>query len=73
MANKAQQLIYLTGRLDALSPLKVLGRGYAIARLEKSGALVRDPQQVKVGDLLSVQLEKGSVAAVITAGGKRGT
>ena len=67
LQGKAQQLAGFSGRLDALSPLKVLGRGYSIARVLKSGELLRDPKQVQAGDLLSLQLEKGTVDAVITA------
>jgi exodeoxyribonuclease VII large subunit len=67
LAEKSQQLSYLSGRLDALSPLKVLGRGYAIAKVLRSGEILRNPNQVQNGDLLGLQLEKGTVEAVISA------
>ena len=63
---KSQQLSFFSGRLDALSPLKVLGRGYSIARLEKSGEVLRDAQQVQAGDLLTLQLEKGVIGATVS-------
>ena len=44
--------------LDALSPLAVLQRGYAIAQ-DKSGALLRDAKSVGVGDEVRVRLVKG--------------
>jgi exodeoxyribonuclease VII large subunit len=44
--------------LDALSPLAVLQRGYAIAQ-DKSGALLRDAKLVSVGDEVRVRLVKG--------------
>ena len=44
--------------LDALSPLGVLQRGYAIAQ-DASGKLVRDAAAVNVGDEVSVRLAKG--------------
>ena len=44
--------------LDALSPLAVLQRGYAIAQ-DKDGRLVREAQSVTRGDLLRVRLAKG--------------
>jgi exodeoxyribonuclease VII large subunit len=44
--------------LDALSPLAVLQRGYAIAQ-DKDGRLVREAQSVSRGDLLRVRLAKG--------------
>ena len=62
---KSQQLNNLSGRLDALSPLKVLGRGYSIARLVKTGAILRDSTQVQDGDQIGLQLAKGTVEAFI--------
>lgn len=43
--------------LDSLSPLKVVDRGYAIARRE--GRVVKSITQVEVGDSLSVQVTDG--------------
>jgi exodeoxyribonuclease VII large subunit len=48
------------GKLDALSPLAVLARGYAIVWNER-GAIVRDAADVSVGDRLRVRLFKGQV------------
>jgi exodeoxyribonuclease VII large subunit len=50
--------------LDALSPLAVLQRGYAIAQ-DASGALLRDAQSVAVGDEVRVRLAKGRLNARI--------
>ncbi|HKS10656.1 MAG TPA: exodeoxyribonuclease VII large subunit [Pyrinomonadaceae bacterium] len=46
--------------LDALSPLAVLQRGYAIAQ-DASGAPVRDAAAVNAGDPIRVRLAKGSL------------
>jgi exodeoxyribonuclease VII large subunit len=46
--------------LDALSPLGVLQRGYAIAQ-DASGKLVRDAAAVNAGDEVSVRLAKGKL------------
>lgn len=46
--------------LDALSPLAVLQRGYAIAQ-DASGAPVRDAAAVNIGDHVRVRLAKGSL------------
>ena len=48
--------------LDALSPLAVLERGYAIAE-HADGRLIRDASAVSRGDQLSVRLAKGRIAA----------
>ena len=50
--------------LDALSPLGVLQRGYAIAQ-DESGKLVRDATSVAPGDKLSVRLAKGRLGTRI--------
>ena len=47
--------------LDALSPLSVLQRGYAIAQKE-DGSLLRDANLVSVGDSVRVRLAKGTLA-----------
>ncbi|HVQ39196.1 MAG TPA: exodeoxyribonuclease VII large subunit, partial [Pyrinomonadaceae bacterium] len=48
--------------LDALSPLAVLGRGYAIAQSE-DGKLLRDASAVAIGDSVRVRLAKGDLQA----------
>ena len=57
------------GRLDALSPLAVLGRGYAVAL--KDGHAVRSSSELAVGDVLELRLSDGS-ADVGVRGVKRG-
>lgn len=56
----------LAGTLDALSPLKVLSRGYAIAR-DGDGHVVKDSAALAAGDELRVQLGRGRVEATVTA------
>ena len=55
----------LAGTLDALSPLKVLGRGYAIARTTE-GRVVSDASGLKPGDDVSVTVASGSFDATVT-------
>ena len=49
-------------RLNALSPLRVLSRGYAIVT-GKNGSIVRSPAQVRAGEPLRVRVEKGEFDA----------
>jgi exodeoxyribonuclease VII large subunit len=56
----------LGGRLDALSPLAVLGRGYAIARGE-AGGILRDASDVRSGEAVDVRLARGRIEATVTA------
>lgn len=50
--------------LDAISPLKVLGRGYGILRQE-DGTVVRSVREVQVGDRLDVRMADGTLACEI--------
>jgi exodeoxyribonuclease VII large subunit len=54
----------LAGQLEALSPLAILDRGYALV-FDSSGALLKDSAQVKVGDEISARLAKGSLTATV--------
>ena len=51
------ELAELAGRIDAMSPLKVLGRGYAIARYQNQA--VTTVGQVSHGDALDVMVSDG--------------
>ncbi len=54
-------------RLDSLSPLAVLGRGYAVAWNSDRTAIIRDAAAVAPGDRVHVALERGELdCAVIT-------
>jgi len=53
-------------RLDALSPLAVLGRGYALARRESDGRIVRAAADVALGDRIELRLARGQIGAEVT-------
>lgn len=55
------------GRLDALSPLGVLSRGYAIAR-RADGRVVRAAAEAPPGTLLTIRLHEGQITARSIAG-----
>ena len=54
----------VSGRLEALSPLAILDRGYALV-FDASGKLVKDAAQVSPGEEISVRLAKGRVMAEV--------
>jgi exodeoxyribonuclease VII large subunit len=59
------RLAATAGKLDAISPLKVLGRGYAIA---KSGhRVLTRASQVKIGDHVNVRLHEGEINCEVTS------
>ena len=55
-----------TASLEALSPLAILNRGYALM-FDAKGRLVKDAARLKVGDELSARLARGRVRARVTA------
>ncbi|HSP78898.1 MAG TPA: exodeoxyribonuclease VII large subunit [Myxococcaceae bacterium] len=46
----------LEGRLDAMSPLKVMSRGYAVAFRRRDGGVVRSAADVQPGEVLGIKL-----------------
>ncbi len=62
---KREEYVALAAKLDALSPLKVLARGYCVATLG-DGSLLRSVKQTQAGDRLSLRLSDGSVGCRIT-------
>lgn len=61
---RRQDMIRLAAGLDALSPLKVLGRGYSIAR--SSRGLVRSTKDVSHGDPLTLRVSDGEIHCEVT-------
>ena len=57
--DKKLEAIKLYSKLDALSPLKTLARGYSIA--EKDGKIVHKASELKQGDKLTLRFEDGKV------------
>ena len=65
----SRRFAQLTAKLDAMSPLKVLGRGYAMAQNE-SGEVLRSAQQVEVGEQVHVRLGQGSLRCTVIEKGE---
>ena len=61
---KHRRFASLTAKLDAMSPLKVLARGYSMAS-DGQGTLLRSVKQISPGDRLTVRFADGSAAAVV--------
>ena len=63
--NRAKnQYIGMTAKLDAMSPLKVLTRGYAMAQTE-DGAVLRRVSQAKAGDKIKISVSDGTISAAV--------
>ena len=52
--------------LDAISPLRVLARGYAVATKGKRGAVVTDAAALEAGDTLHIRFAKGAANCRVT-------
>ncbi len=52
-------------KLGALNPAAILSRGYSIARLLPSGAILRSTGEVKPGNSLRITLGKGKVDCIV--------
>jgi len=65
-----QQMGRLAASLDALSPFKVLSRGYSITQKD-DGTVVSELKQVEKGDILRVRVSDGTITC--TAEGKENT
>jgi exodeoxyribonuclease VII large subunit len=54
-------------RLQTLSPLAVLARGYALVRRARDGAIVRTAAQLEVGERLAVRVAEAELEASVEA------
>jgi len=66
IAVRRERLAGLAGRLEGVSPLATLERGYAIVRRAADGLIVRSPSQVAVGDALRVRVRDGEFGARVS-------
>ncbi len=64
LAQKKQEFAARAEKLNALSPLHVLGRGYALCQKE-NGQVVRSASDTAVGERVQIVLEKGCLTASV--------
>ncbi len=64
LAGFDQQLSLASGRLDALSPLKILGRGYSMVTNEQ-GAVIDSGRKLSVGERVTIRFSSGEALADI--------
>ena len=58
-----KRYVELVAKLDTLSPLKTLMRGYSIA--EKEGKIVKSIEELKKDDNIDIRLTDGKVQAKV--------
>jgi exodeoxyribonuclease VII large subunit len=59
------RLSLLVSQLDALSPLKVLARGFSVARKLPDGPVLLSFDEIAAGQKLETRLSKGKVISVV--------
>jgi exodeoxyribonuclease VII large subunit len=64
LLQRRSRLEQLSGQIEALSPLAILERGYALV-FDSSGRLLKDAEQVSAGDEILARLLRGTVTAVV--------
>ncbi|MBW2076790.1 MAG: exodeoxyribonuclease VII large subunit [Deltaproteobacteria bacterium] len=62
---KKRDALAFTEKLDSLSPLSILKRGYSITRKLPDMSIIKDSAQVSPGDTISVLLSRGSISGVV--------
>jgi len=66
---KRESLNALAGKLDALSPLAVLNRGYSITFKAKDGKVVKDASGLKKKELIKTKLARGEIISTVEEAG----
>lgn len=69
-AKNQERFRILNGKLESLSPLKTLARGYSITTAE--GRVIKDVSQVEVGDLISTRVKDGVIFSRVEGKKKEG-
>ena len=67
LAKQRQRFVAQVSKLDAMSPLKVLTRGYALVAKE-DGQLVRSVRDVKPKEPIAVRVSDGTIVATVIGG-----
>lgn len=63
-AAKRRELVRLASALDAMSPLKVLSRGYCISETA-DGTVIRSTEDVSIDDMISVTVSNGNLKCLV--------
>ena len=66
LENKKMQLLTKVKTLDALSPLKVLGRGFSITKDKKTGVVISHCNTIKTGDEIMTSLIDGDIISTVS-------
>ena len=65
ISNQKAKYIAMTAKLDAMSPLKVLSRGYAMAQTDE-GCVLKSVHHINSGDHITITVSDGALYADVT-------
>lgn len=63
-AKERERLAAISAKLDALSPLKVLGRGFAIP-MDSAGAIIKSAKAMQTGTEFTLQMTDGKADCIV--------
>ena len=72
LENKSARLRELSARLETLSPIAILERGYSITRTIPDSKVVRNPRMVSINQDLEVMVAKGTLTCRIKGKSENG-
>ena len=64
ISDEKEKFAELTAKLDTLSPLKILSRGYAVAK--KDGEILKSKEQADINDNIEIVFSDGSLECTVT-------
>ena len=64
LARKQQEIGVIASRLDGLSPLGTLNRGYSVVK-NSEGEVVKSVKQVNTGDVMTVRVSDGEISTIV--------
>ncbi|TYQ13374.1 UNVERIFIED_CONTAM: exodeoxyribonuclease VII large subunit [Acetivibrio alkalicellulosi] len=62
-----EKLKFYIGKLDALSPLSVLSKGYGVIRTKEKGVLIKSINDVGIGEEVEIGLKDGTINCSVTS------
>jgi exodeoxyribonuclease VII large subunit len=65
LVRRTQRIDSSSALLEAVSPKRVLQRGYSMTFLKKSGAIIRSESQLKMGDRIVTRLHEGELESIV--------
>lgn len=65
LERKQNMFHQVVGKLDMLSPLGVLARGYSVSVHEKTGSVLKESADIAIGDRVRTRLHKGEVTSEV--------